>query len=264
LNAAYSDYSVPTHLSIPSFDRLVAREAIRLEVSAAALADGQIVGMGLLGVRGRRAWIGGMGVLPEHRHQGIGRQVMTYLLDQARGMGIEHVQLEVITKNYPAFGLYCSMGFETSRELLVLSGDRHRFKTLRPKGLLGIQIEPATGAALLAQLPDRLAAAAPWQRTPESLWQMRDSLDGFCARDAGSFVQGLCLWSGDNRQAGIYALSGNTGEIVEMLLSRLLTYLPLAHFSYLNVPCDDPAMPILLSAGFQETVHQYEMHRDLV
>jgi ribosomal protein S18 acetylase RimI-like enzyme len=263
LNAAYADYFVPIHLAAQSFERLVTREAIRLEASAVALFEGRVVGMGLLGVRGQRAWIGGMGVVPDLRHQGIGRQIMAYLLDKARKLAIKHIQLEVITQNRIAFNLYQSNGFQTTRRLLVLSGEEH------PSGLAsltthpGMTIEAPDVASLLARLPEIAAVPAPWQRDPESLWQMRDQLDGLSAHRKGNGLLGLCLWSGDDQQAGIYGLHATSQEATGALLGALLARLPSARFSYLNVPDDDPALPMLKSAGFWETIDQYEMHLEL-
>jgi GNAT superfamily N-acetyltransferase len=53
--------------------------------------NGTIIGTGLLGIRGSMGWIGGMGVVPGRRRQGIGRQMMLYLLDRAREE-LDHVR----------------------------------------------------------------------------------------------------------------------------------------------------------------------------
>lgn len=263
MNAAYADYLIPIHLSSRSFENLITREAIRLGASAVAWRDGRIVGMGMLGIRGQRAWIGGMGVLPAYRHQGIGRRVMAYLFDQARQMGIGHVQLEVITENRVALYLYESMGFKITRRLLVLSGEGDLSDVMDWELAPGVVIEEAGILSLLVHLPEFSAVPAPWQRTPESLWQMQDRLDGLSARGGDGRLLGLCLWSGDEEQVGIYFLNGVTQETIRALLKCLLLRLPRSDFFYLNIPDDDPALPVLKVAGFQETVSQYEMHREL-
>ena len=38
----------------------------------AETASGDLLGVGLLGVRGTRGWIGGMAIVPEHRGHGSG------------------------------------------------------------------------------------------------------------------------------------------------------------------------------------------------
>lgn len=263
LNTAYADYFVPIRLAAQSFERLVTREAIRLEASATALYNGRIVGMGLLGVRGRRAWIGGMGVVPEFRRQGIGRRIMAYLIEQARQLAVRHIQLEVITQNRIALDLYQSIGFRTTRRLLVLSGEERPSSLATLAAHPGVTIEASDAVSLLAHLPEMAVVPAPWQRDPESLWQMRDRLDGFSAHHQSDGLLGLCLWSGDEEQTGIYFLNAITQEAIGALLGALLARLPSARFSYLNVPEDDPALPVLRAAGFWDTVDQYEMHLDL-
>ena len=41
-----------------------------MSASRVAMHDDTVVGMGLLGVRQQRGWIGGMGVVPHYRRQG--------------------------------------------------------------------------------------------------------------------------------------------------------------------------------------------------
>jgi len=188
---------------------------------------------------------------------------MTYLLEQARQMGVRHVQLEVITQNETAFNLYDSMGFKTARRLLVLSGEEHLSGPMNREAYPDIIVKSPDVSGLLAYLPEFATVAAPWQRIPESLSGMQDRLDGLSACDVDEQMLGLCLWSGDDEQVGLYFLSATTQEATGALLNRLLVDLPRARFFYLNVPDDDPALPVLRSAGFQETVSQYEMHLDL-
>jgi ribosomal protein S18 acetylase RimI-like enzyme len=53
----------------------------------------------------------GMGVRPEWRRQGIGRQMLEACLSLAREAGIEKVELEVFADNVGAVRLYESLGF---------------------------------------------------------------------------------------------------------------------------------------------------------
>jgi ribosomal protein S18 acetylase RimI-like enzyme len=123
LNAAYADYFIPIRMAPASLAELIRRESIDLSVSAAATYQGQVIGMGMLAHREQRGWIGGMGVIPTFRRQGVGRQIMHYLMDRARDLNLATVQLEVITQNTPAHNLYLSLGFTTLRELHVMTRD---------------------------------------------------------------------------------------------------------------------------------------------
>lgn len=49
---------------------------------------------------------------PDARRQGLGRAVVSALLEQAQALGLADVYLEVRVSNEAAIALYCSLGFE--------------------------------------------------------------------------------------------------------------------------------------------------------
>ncbi len=65
----------------------------------------------------------GMGLLPEYRGRGIGRQLLTATIDSARRRGLERIELSVFNSNARARRLYESVGF-------VAEGARRRFRKL--------------------------------------------------------------------------------------------------------------------------------------
>lgn len=58
-----------------------------------------------------QAWIYGFAILPEHRGKGIGRKVLSRVVQEQHAAGYS-VHLEVETKNDHALGLYESVGFK--------------------------------------------------------------------------------------------------------------------------------------------------------
>lgn len=50
-------------------------------------------------------------VHPDRRHQGVGRALLGWALEEARRTGVRHVALEVRPSNQEALGLYESFGF---------------------------------------------------------------------------------------------------------------------------------------------------------
>jgi ribosomal protein S18 acetylase RimI-like enzyme len=52
-----------------------------------------------------------MGVLPVYRRQGIGRKLLSAVLEKAREIGIERVELVVFSSNKVAIALYEEFGF---------------------------------------------------------------------------------------------------------------------------------------------------------
>jgi ribosomal protein S18 acetylase RimI-like enzyme len=57
-----------------------------------------------------RGVLWGMYVSPTHRGQGIGRKLISSVIDHARGR-VEQIHLHVVTTNTAAYDLYRSMGF---------------------------------------------------------------------------------------------------------------------------------------------------------
>ncbi len=53
-----------------------------------------------------------MGVLPEYRGKGIGRQLLQACISKARTKGITRIELEVRADNERAIALYKALGFE--------------------------------------------------------------------------------------------------------------------------------------------------------
>jgi ribosomal protein S18 acetylase RimI-like enzyme len=53
-----------------------------------------------------------MGIVPDARRQGLGREMLLLALHQAHAAGARRVALCVDDRNFPAWGLYRSMGFE--------------------------------------------------------------------------------------------------------------------------------------------------------
>ena len=61
-----------------------------------------------------RGSIWGMYVPSEEQGKGVGRALLTRAIELARALpGLEQVELQVVTRNTRAVGLYASLGFET-------------------------------------------------------------------------------------------------------------------------------------------------------
>lgn len=114
-NAGYESYVVPFRVEPAQLMTWVEAWHIDLRRSRIAPAEG----VALLGVRDRRGWVGGLGVIPGARRRGLGRALMEAVLAEAP----PDVTLEVIEQNEPAIRLYESLGFERTRLLEVWSLD---------------------------------------------------------------------------------------------------------------------------------------------
>jgi GNAT superfamily N-acetyltransferase len=114
-NEGYSDYFVPFHIDEPALANIVESWDVDLHRSRIAFQAGEAVGFANLAVRGSESWIGGVGVVPSARRQGIARMLMEAVIDEAPGV----VSLEVIEENVAAATLYEQLGFADMRLLEV-------------------------------------------------------------------------------------------------------------------------------------------------
>ena len=214
-NRGYEGYAVPIHIDESTMDYIV--KSWSIDLSRSRVAEG--AGICNLGVRGDRGWIGGVGVVPERRREGIGRALMESVLDNAPSI----VTLEVLESNEGAKRLYDDLGFEVTRLLEIWSLPEQPEVEAR-------QADPAP----LGQHD------LPWQREDDSLPDdyERWEVDG-----------GAMLIKGGN----VLQLQASNLDAATALLSRGK---PL---SFVNVPEGDVASAALAALGGTMSLRQYEM-----
>ena len=84
---------------------------------AVAIEDGTVVGMATANEylhpdKPVMIWVNEMGVATSHRRRGIGKQLLTYILEMAQDKGFEEIWLGTEDDNVPARALYKSAGGE--------------------------------------------------------------------------------------------------------------------------------------------------------
>lgn len=258
-NLAYSDYFVPISMTVPAFQALIDRDDLVLEASVAALDGDQIVGTGLLGIRGRVGWIGGMGVIPGRRREGIGRQMMHYLLDQARKCGLTRVDLEVIEKNTAAYALYRDLSFVDQRYLLVLEREPKPV----PDDKTDYHIESRPVSELLACYDTFHDIPNCWQRGYPSLAALTSHLDSWAVVEQDIILGYALGWANDLgvRLVDFAARPGdNRTAVAQALLAHLHRENPGAHGSSYNIAENDPILSAYQALGYTTPFRQIEMH----
>ena len=115
--AAFSDYVVPLSPTREQLLEMFTRRGWVPEASIAAFDDDQLVAFTLNGVEKNRAYDTGTGVVPTHRHHGLGREVMRACYPLLREHGCCEYVLEVLEANERAYALYLAEGFVVSRGL---------------------------------------------------------------------------------------------------------------------------------------------------
>lgn len=261
-NRAYSDYFTPIVMTPGSFRALIRQDDLDLEASVAALADHEIVGTGMLGLRQAEAWIGGMGVVPEWRRRGIGLRMMEHLLEQAQIRGAREIRLEVIEANEAARRLYDRLGFVPIRRLLVLE---------RPPGNAlpapaGYTIRTWPAADLLRYFHTFHDTANCWQRDLRSLQHRAEMVRGWAALSEEA-VAGYALGWSYRHEIRLADLATHPGEdraaVAAALLAHLHRLQPEAFGHSYNVAEDDPALAGYLGSGYEVSLRQHEMRLPL-
>ena len=204
-------------------------------------ADDEPVGLGNLGLRGEDAWIGGVGVVPSARRQGVGGELMRALHDEARERGVRNVWLEVIDRNESAFDLYVKLGYRRRTRARGVVAHRRAGRRVRERG--------SGGARHTQRLRELRTDGEPWQRADGTLEHL-DDLRGLVTDDGAAVF----------RATGVVQLLQIAGGGAEELLRALRGF---GAVSVLNLPADDPAAEALRALGATPAVRQREMVLEL-
>jgi len=259
-NLAYSDYFVPIKMTQPAFRSLFERDDIAPDASVVAIQNGQIIGTGLLGIRGRAGWIGGMGVIPVWRRNGVGRQMMQYLIEQARARGLDLIDLEVIEANQGAWQLYHSLGFENWRYLLALERIPDNVPTILPD----YPLQEQDAFAILAEYDAFHPVENCWQRARPSLEGMAASLHGWSLNSENGAHSHALGYAGTAALRLIdLAATPDTPRAAACLLAALHRAYPDAHASAFNIADNDPVLPAFEALGYTVNFRQIEMRLTL-
>lgn len=268
-NLGFTGYYLPMTQTPDGLTQMMRENDVRLDASVALYVEGELAGIGLVGVREPRGWIAGMGVAPQWRGHGIGGRLLEQLLAQMRAIGLTCAQLEALEVNAPALALYRRMGFRATRKLLVYHGPLRleAAPAIRRDGAQA-RVRGASPRLALQGFAMSHPVAPAWQRELASLERVRTALDGL-----GLWVEGhMRAYLLFSRQSGGYAVldAGALATIAEArrddimrLLRKLAEPTPETTFRAINVPPGDALGAALEAYGCPVVVTQYEMTRVL-
>lgn len=264
-NLGFTGYYLPMAQTPDGLAQMMRENDVRLDASVALAVEGELAGIGLVGVRETRGWVAGMGVAPQWRGRGIGGRLLERLLAQMRAIGLAFAQLEVLEVNTPALALYRRMGFNATRKLLVYHGPL-RLDVAPATRRSGDQarVRAASPRLALQNFAASHAIAPAWQRERASLERVRTALDGLGLWEDGH-MRAYTLFS---RQSGGYALLDAGAQASEAqarrddimrLLRKLAEPAPETTFRAINVPPGDALGAAFEAFGCPVVVTQYEM-----
>ena len=272
LNQAYAGYFIPVQFDAIQLAMMCDDMDVDLARSLVAVVDsvpagtsvgtavGVPVGMALLSVRGSEGWVSAVGVCPAWRRRGVGRTILQRIQRDAREAGLDVLRLEVLEQNQAGVGLYRSLGFSITRDLLVLK---------RPPGF--DHPEPLRRLDLRLVRPQKLLMSYAEFHDIDPSWQRRlRSLQKRASR-----IQGQALFQ-DGRLAGYVLFQTQTEVILVLDLAvdpevpdrvgtarRLLFSLhaesPALGGYIINVPAEDPLLSAFTGLGYRVWQCQHEM-----
>jgi ribosomal protein S18 acetylase RimI-like enzyme len=253
-NRAYQDYIVPLQLNGDELHHVIVQNSINLDASRVVLVDDQLIGLGLLGQRNGRGWIGGVGIVPQARGRGYGRRLMDALLRAAGYLQLATVQLEVISTNTPARRLYNALGFQETRELYSLECET-------PEAVSVPYLPWIVPAQKVLMLYEQLHhTPSPWQREPESLHVLMPQLNAWTIEFQGEMLAAALGFVTDS---GIVLSDVGLSNGQEDALKALLTWIHQQHphlsMEMVNIAQQDPALHVMQGLGYQQTLVQIEM-----
>ncbi len=164
---SFEGYAVPMDVDGPTFRRMAELFDIDEDASLVAVRGDERVGLVNVGLRGRSAWIGGMGVTARERRGGIGEALMRAAHESAAERGAAEVWLEVITTNEPAIRLYEKLGYEHVRELEIWA--------VEPVEAQASAARETGAREAHARVRELRREPEPWQRADETLEHVLDA-----------------------------------------------------------------------------------------
>lgn len=209
--------------------------------------EGRVLAAALLGVRGKRAWIGGFGVAPEYRGQGYAKQILEHVVDLAKQRGLKSIALEVLRDNTPAISLYRGGGFKIVREL-------RSFETL---------LEDAA-------MPDGYVHASPQQfiDEPDTIrpcWQRERATlrNGAVSTGVTSETGSYAAYRFNAQTAQVFKLQARDSSDLITLAQAVAAGQQFQRVVVLNEPAESAIVDYALTAGWNEPFKQYEMLLEL-
>lgn len=264
-NLGYTGYFIPFTFTEEILAGWLRNGDFDLSHSVVAMDGEKPMGFSLLGVRGDRGWIGGVGVSPEYRGQGVAYRLFAeHLALIEEQTDLRTVQLEVLTENW-ARKVYERAGFAVVRRLGVMQGvpwagagaDGGSAAAAAPAD---VQPQVAPPVALLAH-HHRLHSGcrAVWQR--EISWiekALPASAEGLYTGTIGAPTGYLVVapaGEGFRIADGAALTETDAADLVAMLAAHY----PGKTVSAVNEPDDGPLYKALVAAGVTEARSQWEM-----
>ncbi|HXD08898.1 MAG TPA: GNAT family N-acetyltransferase [Anaerolineales bacterium] len=260
-NQTRVDYLVPMPMNAERLAEYVHDFDIDLTHSCIARsAEGEMLGLSMLGIRRNKAWVTRLGVLPASRRTGSGSAMMDFMLEGAASLGLKETDLEVIKNNVPAYNLFLRKGFAETSEYLVMRRAPHSVSEPLQGNVTWLEADEASET--LQSYPRHLT----WINAYESM-RNTPNLQGLRLElPNGSSGWLVCRNTKFTLRSTLSHLimhteHGDPQEVGTQLLLNLHTRYP-HHDTYAeNIPHDDPHLTAFQTSGYFTNFSRIEMRR---
>lgn len=244
LNRVFERYLVPITFSSEQLHLHMSYNDVDAGASPIWYDDeGNVLAAALLAIRGKRGWIGGFGVAPEHRGRGYAAELLRALVQTAGNRGLESIQLEVLADNLPAIQTYRSGGFEITRTLR--SFERLVEDGRKPPNFVNVPPDE------FIEMPDTVVPC--WQRERATLRNGAVSTGITDAR--GTYG----LYRFNSQAAQVLKLAAADAQSLDALSSAIAAGREFQSILVLNEPDESPVAAYAKTARWNEPFTQYEM-----
>lgn len=269
-NESRKDYIIPLPMSASQLAEYIDIYDLQLSDSVVIMDTvvGQLVGMGLLGLRGKRAWISRFGIVSMLRETDIGNIIFEYLVSAARYKGATAVETEFIVGDSHGEGLAKAAGFDLVETVLV---------GRRPPDALA-DAAPGMPAAVMHlsgneafQLLEDGEAASDWRNEIETFAKLTDRLEAIKVDDLSVVSDvdggGWIVFESPRFQLNrirVHVSHGDPALVTGQLLHHLHTLHPKRDARTINLPVDHPCWAGFQTAGYFESFRRNRYQLSLV
>ncbi|MEM7032245.1 MAG: GNAT family N-acetyltransferase [Chloroflexota bacterium] len=259
-NRTRVDYVVPMPMSKTKMQEYIHNYDVDLEKSVVAMDMDTPLGLAMLGVRGGHTWVTRLGVIPDGRKGGVGRQMMERLIDNSISFDAKAIILEVIKNNAPAQKLFERLGFRPIRDLHII---RRPPTPVNMSIKNDIYIEKLGYQEAISLLPERTDVAS-WVTDNASLFNA-GHLSALKA-DIPELGGGWLVYQNTVFQLGRLVIktdSTATAQVASDLLNHLHWLHPVQDTIVENIAIDDQHWHVYKDLGYLVSFSRIEMKLDL-
>lgn len=258
-NYGFQEYVIPMKLTVEHVVQMIERENIDLMLSVEGLLDGHQVGFCWTGVRGERAWCGGIAIGPEHRSKGYGKEIMKSCIDLLRCHGLQYYTLECIKENTQGLNLYNSLGF-------TLMGELYHLRNVNPTPLKGgsghFQRVEGSMVDVFRYWDELHQIKKSWQGDLPSIMYSPGGLD-FDLYLKDDQVEGMVVYTESTQGIVIrdLAVKEENNELCRTILAELHKRRKPIYNQF--VPEKSAAATVMLELGYESYINQVQMLLEL-